>query len=81
MNTQSHTLKNDRGGSTENTPIKQIKKTDSMCNMSDGRLDCATRSNSAQNMSIKSDQSCTKCDTRTRSGWISHRLERLGIGT
>ena len=47
--------------------------------MSDGKLDCATGSDTPWNMIMKSGQSPTKGETRTRSGWISCRPIRLGM--
>ena len=34
-----------------------------------------------QKVTMRSSHSCIICKTRTRSGWISCRPERLGIGT
>ena len=77
-----HTWQNSRWeGSTQNTPIQQSPKTESKYNMSNGRLDHANRSDTPQNMIMKSGQSCSKSETKTRLGQISHRSERLGIDT
>ena len=45
------------------------------------KLECVTRSDTPQNMIMKTEQSPTKGKTRTRSGQIGCRLERLGIDT
>ena len=59
----------------------QSKGTDSSINMSYSKIDCVTMSNASKNMIMRSSQESTKAETRTRSGWISCRPERLGIDT
>ena len=51
----------------QNTPFRQILKTDSRHIVSDGMLDCAMRSDIPQNMIMKSGP--TKGRIRIRSGW------------
>ena len=67
--------------STDNTSTQQSKGTDSRANVYDGRPDYATKCETLKCMIIISSQDSTKGDTRTRSGWVDCRLERLGIDT
>ena len=56
-----NTLQNDRPERiTQNTPYQQSQKTDYKHNMSYGIQDCATRSDTPQNIIIKSGQSLKK---------------------
>ena len=80
--TEKQTLHNDKWEeSTQSTPIQQSPKTDSRHIVSDGKLDYVMRSDILQNIIVRSGQSTTKGETKTRLGQISCRLERLGIDT
>ena len=60
----------------QGTPIQQSPKTNSRHNVSDGKPDCAMGSDIPHNMTMKSDQSPKRGETRTRSGQISFRKDR-----
>ena len=60
-------LHNDRQEEyTHNTPIQQGQETDSRTNMSDGKPDCVTKSDTPKTMIMESGQNSTKGETRTR---------------
>ena len=81
-NTLIHILQNyGWNRNTKNTPIQQTPKTNYIHSMSHGRLDCVTRSDASWNMIMKSGQRPIRDVTRTRSGQMSHRLEKIGIDT
>ena len=67
--------------SMQSTPNQQSPKSDSRHIVSDGKQDCGMRSDTHWNMIMMSGKSPAKIEIRTGSGWISHRLERLGIDT
>ena len=56
-------------------------KTDSRHIVSDDKPDCVMRSDTPSNMIMKSDQNPSRGETKTRSGLISYRPERLGSVT
>ena len=67
--------------STQNTPNQQRKGTDSRANISGGKLDCFTKSDTPKDMIMRNSQDPMKCKTRAQSGQISHTPKRLGIDT
>ena len=70
--TQMQMLHNDeQEESTHNSPIQQSHATDSRSNISDGRLNCGTKSDMPRNMIRRIDHNYTKGKTRTRLGWIA----------
>ena len=67
--------------SIQSTSIQQSPKTDSRHLVSDSKPDSAIKSDTPWNMAMKSGQSPTKSQIKTRSGWDNCRPERLGMDT
>ena len=80
--TQINVLHNDQcETSIKNNPTQQSQGTESGNNMSDSKMEWATKGDTPKIMIMGSSQDTLTGKIRTRSGEISHRLERLGIDT
>ena len=73
------TIINKMEGRDNITPIKQSKEASGRHVSCDYQLACITADNILANMAMMSSLSCIGNEICTRSGWISHRLFRLGI--